>query len=97
MSPEAPIAEGQPSVLTRGADKAAILATRREALRGLGKAGPKMSWDEYPFASTVEGGAGARVSAVPVVEQNIQGGVLSSFYDQYRITAGRQFGVRVIP
>ena len=38
------------------------------------------SLDEYPFASSKQGGAGANVKSVPASEQNIQGGTMSSFY-----------------
>jgi RHS repeat-associated protein len=51
------------------------------------------SCDEYPFASTEEGGAGnrARVSLrpVPVLEQATQGGLLSVFYSACRISKTR--------
>ncbi|MFC1466147.1 MAG: NucA/NucB deoxyribonuclease domain-containing protein [Candidatus Brachytrichaceae bacterium NZ_4S206] len=33
--------------------------------------------DEYPFASTYEGDAGAQVKGVPLQEQRIQGGKLA--------------------
>lgn len=51
------------------------------------------SCDEYPFASTEEGGVGnrARVSLrpVPVTEQALQGGLLSVFYGACRISKHR--------
>ena len=49
--------------------------------------------DEYPFASTYEGGKGAFVADVPQSEQNIQGGVLAQFYRIYGIQDGDQFKV----
>jgi hypothetical protein len=52
-----------------------------------------MSLDEYPFACSVQGGAGACVSAVPVAEQSYQGGVLSSFFQKYAIQVGDAFRV----
>jgi Deoxyribonuclease NucA/NucB len=55
------------------------------------------SCDEYPFASTVEGGAGASIAAVPVSEQNSQGGTLSSFYTSNNIKVGDKFKVAVGP
>jgi deoxyribonuclease NucA/NucB len=54
-----------------------INANRAAACEGL--CGPG-SPDEYPFAPTYEGGAGAGVAGVPLAEQRIQGGVISSFY-----------------
>jgi hypothetical protein len=67
------------------------------------KRGPRprgMSCDEYPFASTREGGghAGAMGSGwawVPVKEQGSQGGLISSFYQNERILDGDPFYVKV--
>lgn len=36
------------------------------------------SCDEYEFASTVEGGAGARTEEVPIREQNCQGATIKN-------------------
>jgi hypothetical protein len=68
--------EGQPSILTRTTSENLINANRAAACEGL--CGPG-SPDEYPFALTYEGGAGAGVAGVPLAEQRIQGGVISSF------------------
>jgi Deoxyribonuclease NucA/NucB len=51
------------------------------------------SCDEYPFASTVEGGFGAHRSCVVAFQNNIQGGYLSAFYK--KLSYGQQFIVRV--
>lgn len=40
------------------------------------------SCDEYPFASTVEGGSGAIVRGVPLSEYPRQGGQFSAFLKQ---------------
>jgi RHS repeat-associated protein len=82
---------GAPSVLTRITDAAQIAANRAAACRGFAGEG---SPDEYPFASTAQGGAGAFVRGVPLVEQKIQGGVLSRFYQDEGIQAGDRFAVR---
>ncbi len=74
------IETGQPKVLARETDKSAISANRRNALKGVDDAIDGNSLDEYPFASSKEGGVGANVKSVPVKEQNIQGGTMSSFY-----------------
>ena len=42
------------------------------------------SWDEYPFASTEEGGSGSYVSLVPLEENNNQGTDMKSFYKYLR-------------
>lgn len=49
------------------------------------------SCDEYPFASTQEGGAGARTEEVPIREQDCQGGTLSTAYRYQNITTGTTF------
>lgn len=86
------IDEGQPDVLTRTTDNALIRANRAAACSGF--CGPG-SPDEYPFASTLEGGAGARVAGVPVQEQYIQGAMLRNFYAKYGIGDGGIFRVVV--
>ncbi|MEO8265407.1 MAG: NucA/NucB deoxyribonuclease domain-containing protein [Ilumatobacteraceae bacterium] len=83
---------GQPSVLARETDPAIINANRSAACAGF--CGPG-SPDEYPFASTTQGGAGAQVNGVPLAEQRIQGGVMSQFYQKNGIGQGDQFRVVV--
>jgi hypothetical protein len=85
-------AAGHPAVLHREMRPKIIDANRKAACEGF--CGPG-SPDEYPFASTVEGGAGARVTAVPLAEQRIQGGVMSQFYRQHGIKQGDAFRVVV--
>jgi len=61
---------------------------------------PYTSCDEYPFATTVEGGAGATTLGVPVGEQSSQGGTLGNFYTRYRgtgVAAGEWFAAIVVP
>ncbi|MCF6404451.1 DUF6443 domain-containing protein [Chitinophaga filiformis] len=70
--------KGHSMLLTYDSDKDAADDRRSDALRGRGKAGSGLSWDEYPFAMTKEGGKGSEVMAVPKKEQNIQGGQLGS-------------------
>ena len=67
---------------------------RRKACGKFKLTTPGGSCDEYPFASTVEGGQGAVVAEVPLKENLIQGGMLSVFY-RYRLKkqAGAKFVV----
>jgi hypothetical protein len=83
---------GHPGVLSRITDKAQIKGNRSAACKGFCGVG---SPDEYPFASTAQGGAGAWVSGVPLPEQRIQGGVMASFYAKYGIGDGDMFRVVV--
>jgi hypothetical protein len=84
-------------VLTRLEGRDAIRAQRADALAGQARPPSGYSLDEFPFASSQQGGTGARIAQVPILEQNIQGGMLSSFYQKYGITHGDPFKVIVIP
>ena len=42
--------------------------------------GTQWNCDEYPFASTYEGGGSASIATVPVRENSSQGGILAGFY-----------------
>ncbi|HEU5269263.1 MAG TPA: NucA/NucB deoxyribonuclease domain-containing protein, partial [Jatrophihabitans sp.] len=54
------------------------------------------SCDEYPFASSYEGGAGASIRAVPLSANNSQGGILNGGYNTWRILDADAFYVQVI-
>lgn len=54
------------------------------------------SCDEYPLASTTEGGAGASTQGVPGGEQLIQGGIVNGTYAKNRMKTGDEFLVVVI-
>jgi Deoxyribonuclease NucA/NucB len=82
------------ATLKRITDKTSIAANRRAACGSFKGTG---SCDEYPFASTAQGGAGASVAGVPLAEQRIQGGTLSSFYQKNNIGEGGAFQVKVVP
>tara|TARA_R110002096_G_scaffold64463_4_gene157146 strand:- start:480 stop:995 length:516 start_codon:yes stop_codon:yes gene_type:complete len=85
---------GAPANLTRTTDQATINANRQASC---GPAGPTVaalnqqagavvfSCDEYPFASSNQGGAGAQIMIVPLIENNIQGGRLGAFYNHNNI------------
>jgi Deoxyribonuclease NucA/NucB len=84
-------AAGKPAILHR------VLPTPRDRRPGAcrGWRGPG-SCDEYPFASTIEGGPGkASIAGVPVREQRRQGGDLAGFYRRHRIGNGDAFVVVV--
>ena len=67
---------GKPVILNRETDPSQIAANRAAACSGFcGEGSP----DEYPFASTTQGGSGVQVQGVPLSEQRIQGGILSRF------------------
>ncbi|RDB30156.1 hypothetical protein Hypma_012347 [Hypsizygus marmoreus] len=49
------------------------------------------SCDEFPFASTTDGGSGAVFSCILVLAQNIQGGVISSFKQRNNMQTGDHY------
>jgi len=60
------------------------------------RAGEGLQRDEYPYASTFEGGAGAEVAYVPTKENQIQGSLeLKSLYKTMKI--GEAFLVLPVP
>jgi hypothetical protein len=87
------IAQGKSAEVRRLRSKPLIRRNRREALRGQKAAPAGQSLDEFPFASTHEGGAGSAVNPVLEAEQDYQGGVLSNFYKEHNIRDGDRFKV----
>jgi hypothetical protein len=85
-----------PSVLTRTTSAQARI-NRRTATADLPSAGLGQSWDEYPFASSLQGGFGASVQVVPLLENFIQGGIIGVSHALHQIAVGNDFLVLVIP
>lgn len=86
--------------LTRQTSRSAIRKNRRAALKGEKKGKKNTSLDEFPFASSTQGGKPpgkpkAAVAAIPVSEQNAQGGKLSSFYQNNGIGDGDSYWVEI--
>ncbi len=82
--------DGQPFILTR-ASQLQNANRAKACTSSFVRRFPKSSCDEYPFASTQEGGSGARVEEVHLDEQNCQGGTLSRGYQTAKIANGDQF------
>ena len=90
--------KGKSEVLHYDPDKKRQGERRKEALKGIPKAVKGMSLDEYPYASTYEGGAGAEVMSVPVREQSVQGAELGGFGGVYKtLKDGDAFLVIPVP
>jgi hypothetical protein len=86
---------GKPTRLTRITNRSQIQRNRRNSgCRDL-RPVSGCNCDEYPFASSLQGGAGAVVRLVPIRENSIQGGVLAAFYRRHRIGHGGCYIVRV--
>jgi hypothetical protein len=82
-------AAGHPSVLTHGGNAAANRAASLEEVPNI----LPLSRDEYPFATSLEGGAGSWVGHVPASQQNSQGGILSNFFRRNQIKPGDKYRV----
>ena len=89
-------ADGKPVVLHKQGFEHLQEQNRKEALRaakrdGITGTSGVTSLDEYPFASSMEGGAGSRVVPVPIREHSRQGGLMSAFYTRENIKHGDAF------
>ncbi|MGV4413592.1 DUF6443 domain-containing protein [Chryseobacterium sp. T1] len=85
---------GKPEVLHYDNDKSRQ-AQRRKESTGTIPTKPGMQRDEYPYASTFEGGKGANVAYVPSRENSSQGGSLGALYKT--MTQGEAFMVIPVP
>ncbi|GAA3037125.1 NucA/NucB deoxyribonuclease domain-containing protein [Actinokineospora globicatena] len=79
--------EGKPSILHR---ESANSRAKRSKVCGASfkRTYPRGSCDEFAFASSREGGAGARAEEVHEDEQNCQGGTISAAYQHLPINEG---------
>ena len=89
------ISLGRPSQLTRTTNRFQIRQNRRNSACRHLRRRPGHNCDEYPFASSFQGGRGSVTRMVPRRENSIQGGVLSAFYRRNRIGHGDCFRVDV--
>ncbi|MFF3467449.1 DNRLRE domain-containing protein [Streptomyces sp. NPDC002619] len=60
------------------------------------RGGGVQSCDEYPFATSMEGGVGSQLMGVPWAEQQTQGTTISAFYRTNKIKRGDPYLVAVI-
>ena len=67
---------------------------RAVACKGF-KPPPGKSCDEFPYASTSQGGAGAARTAVNKKENSSQGGNLVGFYNANRLFYGEKFHIKI--
>ncbi len=96
--------DGQPSILTYMGTGPGMRKKKRkqryEAVKEKRKENTDRtkSVDEYPYASTLEGGAGATTRIVPVSEQNDQKVLLNRFYrTELKYRKGARFRVVPVP
>ena len=86
---------GKPMVLNRITSRSQIRRNRRLSGCTRMRNPPGFSCDEYPFASSSQGGRFAVIRSVPAVENNRQGGQISSFYRTRGIMNGDCYTVIV--
>ncbi|WP_442973739.1 NucA/NucB deoxyribonuclease domain-containing protein [Saccharothrix sp. NRRL B-16314] len=92
------IASGKSPIVTRLTGRSNIRANRNAAQSGAprpGTLGSGLSWEEFPFASTREVGAGATLSLIPLTENSAHG--LTSLWPFLRdngVKSGDQYYVR---
>ncbi|PWN47466.1 hypothetical protein IE53DRAFT_321165 [Violaceomyces palustris] len=88
--------KGKPTTLHRDSENSSLHRTQnacKSPNRCSGNPDDSNSCDEYPFASSQEGGAGAVTRCVPAHENSVQGGTLSSFYSANSIVNGDAYTV----
>ena len=86
-------AGGYSPKLTYAGDQALARLNRADATRGIPRL---LSRDEYPFASTLEGGRSTWIGHIPASQNSSQGGLLGGFYRRYGMRRGDQFTVKVV-
>jgi hypothetical protein len=84
---------GHPNVLTHGGN---ARANRKAATSGVPQI-KNTTRDEYPFASSKEGGAGSWVGHVPGSQNSAQGGLISNFVQKNNIKPGDKYRVVIVP
>ncbi|KAI5807303.1 hypothetical protein DFH27DRAFT_545628 [Peziza echinospora] len=91
---------GNEAVLTWADDEKIGLRRRRSGCIGLCKgkvtsSGDMASCNQFPFASTIEGGEGSSLTCISSYQNTIQGIYLNSWARLYNLRAGSKFIVRV--
>jgi RHS repeat-associated protein len=86
---------GHPTELSHGFGRAFAQAQRGVALKGVPSIAG-LTRDEYPFASSLEGGAGSWVGHIPASENSAGGGILSRVIRLYSMKPGDRYRVVVM-
>jgi RHS repeat-associated protein len=85
---------GKPEVLTLDNNPQRTAQRRYQATKNI-PTSPNMQRDEYPYASTLQGGTGAMVQLVPSKENSLQGIHLKALYSTMKL--GEDFLVLPVP
>ena len=93
------IDSGAPAILTRHTSRALERSNRRAAQAHAPRPrqfGSNGTWEEYPFAHTNEGGAGATLTLSPGSVNSSHGSLLRWFWARNNIRDGDRFAVRIV-
>ena len=90
------LGNGTTKILTYDSNPDNRRERRRESLRGY-SVRPGFNRDEFPYATTQEGGKGAAVNYVPSPETKSHGGSLGSFIKENKLKSGDKFLVVLVP
>ncbi len=94
---EEAFAAGHPNILTRIKDNQKLVdKNRRQATYPLKGSRPGMQKDEFPYASTYEGGKGASAKFVNKEQNSAHGSDLGKFYLKYDLQDGDKFIVKLV-
>jgi hypothetical protein len=89
---------GAPAILTRHTSSSLERSNRRAAQAHAPRPrrfASNATWEEYPFAHTTEGGAGASLTLSPGSVNSSHGSLLRWFWARNNIQNGDRFAVRV--
>ncbi|MFC7916491.1 MULTISPECIES: NucA/NucB deoxyribonuclease domain-containing protein [unclassified Streptomyces] len=89
---------GAPAILTRHTSSSLERSNRRAAQAHAPRPrrfASNATWEEYPFAHTTEGGAGATLTLSPGSVNSSHGSLLRWFWARNNIQDGDRFAVRV--
>jgi len=89
------IAEGHPDILTIANKPKVDVNARRDAAMTGHSSVPGKHRDEYPFASTLEGGPGARVRLVDVADNTRAGADWGNFIRKNKLQNGARVKIRI--
>ncbi|WP_308050725.1 ricin-type beta-trefoil lectin domain protein [Streptomyces sp. TRM72054] len=90
---------GAPAILTRHTSDALERRNRRAAQAHAPRPrrfAPNATWEEYPFAHTLEGGAGATLTLSPGSVNSSHGSLLRWFWARNNVGNGDRFAVRIV-
>lgn len=92
------IAKGNPTLLTYDSNKSSARRRRRHLSKAAGGliGASDINVDEYPYATTKEGGSNAAINLVPASENKSHGGYIGSLIRINKMKTGDKFNIILI-